>query len=78
MGGELLYGGYQALVAGTVEENLRGGMTAFELSGEVEGNVNVEVDGGDAQPTGGQFAPGPPAVSIPTVEPGLTLTDPPR
>jgi hypothetical protein len=75
VGGELLYGGYQALVAGNVGENLRGGMTAFELDGEVEGNVNVEVDGGGAQPAGGQFAPSPPAVPIPTVEPGLTLTD---
>ena len=75
VGGELLYGGYQALVAGTMEENVRGGMTAFELGGEVGGNVNVEVDGGGAQPAGGQFAPRPPAVPIPTVEPGLTLTD---
>jgi hypothetical protein len=75
VGGELRYGGYQALVAGNVGENLRGGMTAFELDGEVEGNVNVEVDGGGAQPMGGQFAPSPPAVPIPTVEPGLTLTD---
>src|ERR687896_2718131 len=53
VGGELLYGGYQALVAGTVGENLRGGMTAFELDGEVEGNVDVGVDGGGAQPAGG-------------------------
>jgi len=75
VGGELLYGGYQALVAGDVEENIRGGMTAFELSGEAEGNVNVEVDGAGAQPMGGRFAPGAPAVSIPKVEPGLTLTD---
>jgi cytoskeletal protein CcmA (bactofilin family) len=75
VGGELLYGGYQALMAGTVGENIRGGMTAFELSGEVEGNVNVEVDGGGAQPASGRFAPGPPAVPIPSVEPGLTLTD---
>jgi cytoskeletal protein CcmA (bactofilin family) len=75
VGGELLYGGYQALVAGNVGENIRGGMTAFELGGEVGGNVNVEVDGGGVQPAGGRFAPGPPAVPIPSVEPGLTLTD---
>jgi hypothetical protein len=75
VGGELLYGGYQALVAGTVGENLRGGMTSFELDGEVEGNVDVGVDGGGAQPAGGRFAPSPPAVPIPPVEPGLTLTD---
>ncbi|MDQ3795811.1 MAG: polymer-forming cytoskeletal protein [Actinomycetota bacterium] len=75
VGGELLYGGYQALVAGNVGENVRGGMTAFELSGEVAGNVEVGVDGGGAQPAGGRFAPGAPAVSVPSVEPGLTLTD---
>jgi cytoskeletal protein CcmA (bactofilin family) len=43
VGGELLYGGYQALVAGNVGENLRGGMTAFELAAEVGGNVNVDL-----------------------------------
>jgi cytoskeletal protein CcmA (bactofilin family) len=75
VGGELLYGGYQALVAGNVEENVRGGMTAFELGGEVGGNVNVEVDGRGAQSAGSQFAPRPTAVPIPSVEPGLTLTD---
>jgi cytoskeletal protein CcmA (bactofilin family) len=75
VGGELLYGGYQALLAGNVGENLRGGMTAFELDGEVEGNVNLDVDGEGTQPAGTRFAPGPPAVPIPTVEPGLTLTD---
>jgi hypothetical protein len=75
VGGELLYGGYQALVAGTVGENLRGGMTALELSGEVGGNVEVEVDGGGTQPPGGRLAPGAPAVPVPSVEPGLTLTD---
>jgi cytoskeletal protein CcmA (bactofilin family) len=75
VGGEMLYGGYQALVAGNVGENLRGGMTAFELDGEVGGNVNVGVDGGGAQPAGTQFAPSAPAVPIPPVSPGLTLTD---
>jgi cytoskeletal protein CcmA (bactofilin family) len=75
VGGELLYGGYQALVAGNVGENLRGGMTAFELDAEVGGNVNVDVDGGGAQPAGTQFAPSPAAVPIPPVSPGLTLTD---
>ena len=64
VGGELLYGGYQALVAGNMEENISGGVTAFELGGEVAGNVNVEVDRGGAQPAGGQFAPGPPSYTF--------------
>ena len=74
VGGELIYGGYQALLAGTVDQNVRGGMGALELDGEVGGNVNVGVGGANGEPTGVQFAPNP-EVTIPNVEPGLTLTD---
>jgi hypothetical protein len=74
VGGDLALGGYQALLAGTVEEDVRGGAAGIELDGEVGGNVDVEVDGGGAQDAGAQFAPGP-GVPIPDVEPGLTLTD---
>lgn len=77
VGGDLALGGYQALVAGTVEGDVRGGAAGIELGGEVGGDVDVEVDGGGAQNAGAQFAPGP-AVQIPDVEPGLTLTDPAR
>lgn len=74
VGGDLALGGYQALLAGTVEGDVRGGAAGVELAGEVGGNVDVEVDGGGAQDAGAQFAPGP-GVPIPDVEPGLTLTD---
>jgi cytoskeletal protein CcmA (bactofilin family) len=74
VGGDLALGSYQALLAGTVEEDVRGGAAGIELDGEVGGNVDVEVDGGGAQDAGAQFAPGP-GVPIPDVEPGLTLTD---
>ncbi|MGB3632527.1 MAG: hypothetical protein WA982_00650 [Rubrobacteraceae bacterium] len=74
VGGELIYGGYQALLAGTVDQNVRGGMGALELDGNVGGNVNVGVGGANGEPTGAQFAPNP-EVTLPDVEPGLTLTD---
>lgn len=75
VGGDLALGGYQALLAGTVEGHVRGGAAAgIELAGEVGGDMDVEADGGGAQDAGAQFAPGP-RVQIPDVEPGLTLTD---
>lgn len=74
VGGDLALGGYQALLAGTIEGDVRGGAAGIELAGEVGGNMDVEVDGGGAQNAGAQFAPGP-GVQIPDVEPGLTLTD---
>ena len=73
VGGDLALGSYQALLAGTVEGDVRGGAAGIELDGEVGGDMDVEVDGGGAQDAGAQFAPGP-GVPIPDVEPGLTLS----
>src|SRR5215204_3699173 len=58
VGGTLWYAGYQALLAGTVGEDLAGA-------------ANALTEGGAAPPA---FVPVP-QVPIPTVEPGLTLTD---
>lgn len=74
VGGDVLFGGYQALVDGEVGRDIRGGMGAFELGGEVGRNVDVEAGDGGEEPSGAGFAPGP-EVPIPPVEPGLTLTD---
>jgi len=72
IGGSLFYGGYQALLAGTIEENFQAGVGALELRGEVGGDINAAL--GEAEGGAPQFLPGSP-VSIPAVEPGLTLTD---
>lgn len=74
VGGSLYYGGYQSLLAGTVGENLKAGANALELRGDVNGNVNTAMGdtSGGAPPSG--FMPASP-VSIPSVKPGLTLTD---
>ena len=74
VGGTLLYAGFQALLAGTVDEDLKGALNALELSGEVGRDVDVEVDGEDGEPPPFVFAPGAQG-QIPTVESGLTLTD---
>jgi cytoskeletal protein CcmA (bactofilin family) len=74
VGGTLWYAGYQALLAGTVGQDLAGAVNALTLGGEIGGDANVDVDGeeGGASPPG--FLPVP-QTPIPTVEPGLTLTD---
>ena len=74
VGGTLWYAGYQALLAGTVGEDLAAAANALTLGGEIGGDADADVDGeeGGAAPPG--FLPVP-QVPIPTVEPGLTLTD---
>jgi cytoskeletal protein CcmA (bactofilin family) len=72
VGGTLMYAGYQALLQGTVTEDVNAVVNGLELGGEVGGNVDAEVDGEDGGPPAGVFAP---QADIPTVEAGLTLTD---
>jgi len=43
IGGSLLWGGYQAKLAGEVEEDFNGGMGALEIAGRIGGNVKVDV-----------------------------------
>src|SRR5215212_2111303 len=72
VGGTLLYAGYQALLAGNVGEDLKGAMNGLQLSGQVGRDVDADVDGENEDSPPFLFEP---LVEIPTVEPGLTLTD---
>ena len=72
VGGDLLYGGQQALLAGDVDGNVKAGANALEVAGRVGGDVNAAL-GGDAG-VNPPFVPASP-VAVPDVEPGLTLTD---
>jgi cytoskeletal protein CcmA (bactofilin family) len=72
VGGTLLYAGYQALLQGTVSEDVNAAANGLELGGEVGANVDTEVDGEDGGPPSFLFAP---QADVPTVESGLTLTD---
>jgi hypothetical protein len=73
VGGTLMYAGYQALLDGTVDEDLQAAANGLELGGEVGGNVNAEVDGEEGGPGPAWFMSAP-GVQIPPVEPGLTVT----
>ena len=74
VGGTLWYAGYQALLAGTVGEDLAGAANALTLGGEIGGDADVDVDGEEGGAAPPAFVPVP-QVPIPRVEPGLTLTD---
>jgi cytoskeletal protein CcmA (bactofilin family) len=74
VGGVLWYAGYQALLAGSVGEDLAAALNSLTLGGEIDGDVNVEVDGEDGGPPPSAFGPAP-QVPIPVVGSGLTLTE---
>jgi cytoskeletal protein CcmA (bactofilin family) len=63
--------GYQALLAGEVDEGVAGSMGALELAGPIHGDVDVEV-GARGEESPPMFWPTP--VPIPTVAPGLEVT----
>ncbi len=78
VGGDLVFIGYQALLAGQVggTADVAGG--AVDVEGTVDGNLNVDVGGvepgqGRAMPPGFPFVPGVP--TVPSVPPGLTIGD---
>ncbi len=72
VGGTLMYAGYQALLQGTVGEDVNTAANGLELGGEVGATVDAEVDGEDGGPPPFLFAP---QADLPTVDSGLTLTD---
>jgi cytoskeletal protein CcmA (bactofilin family) len=72
VGGTLLYAGYQALLQGTVSEDVNAAANGLELGGEFGANVDVEVDGEDGGPPSFLFAL---QADVPAIESGLTLTD---
>ena len=72
VGGTMMYAGYQALLQGTVDEDVNAAANGLELGGDVGGNMDAEVDGEDSGPPPFLFAS---QADAPTVESGLTLTD---
>ncbi|MEX5263339.1 polymer-forming cytoskeletal protein [Kocuria sp. CPCC 205231] len=72
IGGDVLLGAYQALLAGTVEGEVTAGAAALALAGAIGGDVQADV--GSADEVEAAWAPTT-GVAVPRVEPGLTLTD---
>lgn len=74
IGGDLVYAGYQALLAGDIAGKVQGAMANCEISGHVAGDVDLSVNGdesGAQAHTGGS----PPPISFPRVPAGLTIRD---
>jgi hypothetical protein len=70
---DAIVGGYQALLAGAVGRDLKGGLQALELRGTTGRDVTVEVG---APGEAGQFAmQAPPNLAVPAVSPGLKVAD---
>ncbi len=74
VGGSLFWGGYQAELAGEVEEDFYGGMGALEIAGRIGGNVAVDVGEPDpdfeaAQPFFQTWVPAP------MLPPGFRVTE---
>jgi len=73
--GTLSFAGAQALIAGTVEERLKGTMAALKIQGKIGEDVTVNVGEAGATPSiNPPFTPQSP-VSFPTVSSGLTIAE---
>jgi hypothetical protein len=76
VGRDLGVGASQALIAGRIQRNVRGGIDGLEISGNVGGDVIASIPG-RAQSLSTAIFEGkePPGVTVPVVKPGLTVTD---
>jgi cytoskeletal protein CcmA (bactofilin family) len=73
VGGDLVFAGQQALLAGSVSNEIRGMAMNCRLEGSVGGDVNLQVSGDKNTPVM-NYGP-PPPVSMPAVPGGLTVAD---
>jgi len=73
--GDVIYAGAQALLAGSIGDDLTVAAGGLELGGEVVGDVNAEVgEATDGAPSPSMYI-NDVKVSIPNVNPGLTITE---
>ena len=72
---DLVFAGFQALLAGDVNEDVWVGANSLQVNGRIGGNITAEVGGEDSAPPVNpyQFTPGAPA--MPVVPAGLTVDD---
>jgi cytoskeletal protein CcmA (bactofilin family) len=73
VGGDFIYVGYQALLAGDVAEDVRVAVGGLQLSGSIGGDVKAEVGEPGEGPPPMLFMPGVP--SMPSVPLGLTVDE---
>jgi cytoskeletal protein CcmA (bactofilin family) len=73
VGGDFVYVGYQALLAGDIAQDVDIAVGGVKLSGSVGGDVEAEVGEAGEGPPPMFFMPGAPA--MPSVPPGLTVDE---
>lgn len=73
VGGTMAVGAMQALVNGSIAENLYAGVNGLELNGNVNGDVRAEVGSKDDMPPVAPNTYNPDLPSVPTVSGGFTL-----
>ena len=73
VGGGFIYGGYQALLAGDVAQDLIAAVGGLQLSGSIGGDVKAEVGEATEGPPPMFFMPGAPP--MPSVPMGLTVDE---
>jgi cytoskeletal protein CcmA (bactofilin family) len=73
IGRDVAVGAYQALIAGSIGRNLLAGVSNLAIHGTVGGNVDAHVGSGDDGGAAGMTPP--PLVIIPSVPPGLTVSE---
>jgi cytoskeletal protein CcmA (bactofilin family) len=73
VGGSLTFGGYQAVLAGTVTEDLNIAANSLDLQGKVGGNAEVGVGGAESNLPFNPFAFIPNMPAVPSVPAGLTV-----
>jgi cytoskeletal protein CcmA (bactofilin family) len=73
IGGDVLYGGYQALFAGQIDDDVQAGMGRCRLAGRIGGDVNLDIGGGADTPP--EAFGSPPPVAMPQVSSGLAIVE---
>jgi len=73
VGGDLVFAGQQALLAGHVSDDVRGAAMNCRLAGEIGGDVLLKISGNKNTQVV-NYGPAPP-VAMPTVPGGLTVAD---
>jgi cytoskeletal protein CcmA (bactofilin family) len=74
IGGDVLAGAYQALLAGTIERDVRAGFNRAELRGTIGGDAALTIDGSPAGSGALTYRPSG-QLRVPDVHAGLTMAD---
>ncbi|MCB8978748.1 MAG: hypothetical protein H6657_15115 [Ardenticatenaceae bacterium] len=72
---DLVFAGFQALLAGDVNEDVWVGVNSLQVNGRIGGNITAEVGGDDSAPPVNPYQFMPNVPSIPIIPSGLTVGD---